>query len=291
MFKKIQKIRQRSDFRDNPIKAILKRVLWKFRWKLNHSPWLIPFSSRMKILLPNTGSGALIYYQDFSEPDTARFIQKILKPGMIFVDIGAHIGEYTLLSAELLGETGHIYAFEPQPKIYNLLESNIKVNQLKKISIESCALSNQEGKVEFTIFSEPSVSSIKTDLPNSSEQNYSITDTIQVSTITLDSYFGSLEDKIDLIKLDVEGAELMVFQGAKKYLEFSEATAPIWLFEFSPRNYKDFGYDAKDLFSLLESYGYIIYEYSNGQLNTISKGIKAKQRCNFVASKRELSWD
>lgn len=241
-------------------------------------------------MLPNTGSGALIYYQGFSEPDTAQFIQKILKPGMTFVDIGAHIGEYTLLSAEILGDSGHIYAFEPQPKIYSLLESNIKVNHLKKISIESCALSNQEGNVQFTIFSEPSVSSIKTDLPNSSEQNYRITNTIQVPTITLDSYFESLENQIDLIKLDVEGAELMVFQGANKYLELSEVTAPIWLFEFSPRNYKDFGYDAKDLFSLLESYGYMIYEYNNGQLHSISKDIKAERRCNFVASKKELSW-
>jgi len=60
-------------------------------------------SQGLRIRVPHGGAGALIYYQGFSEPQTARFVMRFLRPGMTFIDIGAHVGEYTLLAAQAVG--------------------------------------------------------------------------------------------------------------------------------------------------------------------------------------------
>ena len=58
------------------------------------------------MVAPKGGAGALIYYQGYSEPETARFLTAFLKPGMTFWDVGAHIGEYSLLAARCVGGAG-----------------------------------------------------------------------------------------------------------------------------------------------------------------------------------------
>jgi hypothetical protein len=87
---------QRPDFRRNPVHAIYKRLCWRVRWRLCSEPWLLRLPNGMHIVIPQSGSGALIYYQGWSEPEVASFLIRFLSPNMTFIDVGAHIGEYVL---------------------------------------------------------------------------------------------------------------------------------------------------------------------------------------------------
>jgi len=62
------------------------------------------------------------------EHDTVQIFQKLVKPGMTVIDVGAHIGFYTFLAARLVGDNGRVYAFEPNPEVYNILVRNIQIN-------------------------------------------------------------------------------------------------------------------------------------------------------------------
>ena len=106
---------QRSDFREHPIRALSLRAAWKVRWAVTREPWSLRLPTGQRILVLKSGAGALIYYQGFSEPETADFLLRFLGTGMCFLDVGAHIGEYSLLAAPIVGAAGSVHAFEPNP--------------------------------------------------------------------------------------------------------------------------------------------------------------------------------
>jgi hypothetical protein len=77
--------------------------MWHVRWWLRpREPWLVVSQDSVRLLTLHSGSGALIYYNGVSEPETTEFIKHVLRPGMVFVDVGAHLGEHTLLAAKIL---------------------------------------------------------------------------------------------------------------------------------------------------------------------------------------------
>ena len=87
----------------------------------------------------------LIYFDDFEKAEQ-RFINKFLRPGDIFVDVGANIGLFTLIAAKLVGKRGHVYAFEPSSRIHQRLIDNIKLNNLTNVSCYQLALSDRDGE-------------------------------------------------------------------------------------------------------------------------------------------------
>src|SRR2546425_89628 len=115
---------RRVDLRRNPLRAIHRRIAWRLRWKLvPNKLWLVRAHGSFPLLMTRSGAGALIYYQGASEPETANFIKCTLKPGMVFVDVGAHIGEYTILAAELVRPAGGGHPRVPHPPaFYGLLQ-------------------------------------------------------------------------------------------------------------------------------------------------------------------------
>ena len=260
--KRIQRFFGRSDFRKNPIEAILKRLLWRFHWTFSNRPYLISFAESLKISVPKSGSASLIYYQGFSELQTADFVMQFLKPGMTFVDVGAHIGEYTLLAAKLVGTSGKVHAFEPQTSLFPLLNKNIEINEIEHVNLNQSALSDRVGEIEFEIFDEPSVSSIRK--PKTTTENGKDSKIVSVPTTSLDCYCDSLGQKVNLIKVDVEGAEKLVFEGAKSLMELPPSEAPTWIFEYAPTAYSMFNYRTQDLLDLLKQYGYQVYQYLGG---------------------------
>src|SRR5665213_715101 len=122
---KLSRLRQRPDFRRNPVAAIRRRLWWRLRWAVSGQPWKIRLRNDIDMVAPKGGAGALIYYQGYSEPETARFLTAFLKSGMTFWDVGAHIGEYSLLAARSVGSVGHVHAFEQQPKVFEFLLRNV----------------------------------------------------------------------------------------------------------------------------------------------------------------------
>ncbi|MGI2905516.1 FkbM family methyltransferase [Tolypothrix sp. VBCCA 56010] len=261
-FERLKRFLARPDVKQNPAKALLKRLWWRLRWTLTDKPYVIQFTKNLKIGVPKTGSASLIYYQGYSELETADFIHHFLRPGMVVVDVGAHIGEYTLLAAEKVGTTGEVHAFEPQSHLFPILSNNVQMNQLSNVTLNCAAVSNAIGEIEFEVFDEPSVSSIRKQTQLSQDAKL-----VKVACTSLDTYWSNQQRQIDLIKVDVEGAEKMVFQGAEKILNQPSTKASTWLFEYSPKGYASFGYRPSDLLELLKRHDYKVWQYcGNGKI-------------------------
>lgn len=254
MITRILKIFNKPDFKKNPLKAFYRRIVWHTRWKLTQKPWIIKLSNNLTLRAPKGGAGASIYYQGSSEPEVARTIQKLLEPGMVFIDVGAHIGEYSLLASPLVGSLGSVHAFEPNPHVCKFLEMNIRTNKLKNVKLYQLAVSEKKGSTTFQVYDEPSIGSIsKLNDPHTNKTKESIV----VSTVRLDNILH--DNKVDLIKVDVEGAELFVMRGAEALLRLPDEVAPVIVFEVEPANYACFDYTPEDLFVLLRSFGYEVY--------------------------------
>jgi FkbM family methyltransferase len=146
-----------------------------------------------------------LYYFGIWEPSLTNFIEKRLKPGDTFVDVGANIGYYTILASKLVGPEGRVVAIEPSPKIYQLLQETLTINHAANVRALNCAAANEHAEV--SIFSGPPSNIGATSLiaKRAKEREDSI------QTHPLLALLTEIElSAVRLIKIDVEGFELPV---------------------------------------------------------------------------------
>jgi FkbM family methyltransferase len=165
----------------------------------------------------------------------------------VFFDVGAHIGEYTLLAAAR-GATVH--AFEPNPANAAFLRANVASNGLTNVTVHEAAVSDRECHVRFLAHRDPSLSAIWTG--RQTDGGYS---EITVRAIALDSV---AVPRVDVIKIDAEGAELAVLRGARAILARPPKVAPVVVFEFAPANYARFDFAPPEIVDFLTRHGYCI---------------------------------
>ena len=192
-----------------------------------------------KMFMDAKASGLVLtgYWEKYE----TELLKKIIEEGMTVVDIGAHIGYYTLIAANLVGEKGKVYAFEPEPENYSLLVKNIEINGYKNVVPVKKAVSNKIGTTKLFLGTAALHSIID------SEGNKK---SIEVQTTTLDDFFNKNE-KIDVIKIDAEGAEYMIFQGMSKILRDNNDV--IILTEFYPALLKKYIEPQKYLEELIKN--------------------------------------
>lgn len=162
-----------------------------------------------KLVIPRGYKQVTLYIEGY-EPGTTALISHLLKPGMTMVDIGAHLGYYTLLAALKVGKEGRVFAFEPDPYYFQFLTRNLKLNGIKEcVYTYQMAVADKDGTTTF--------------FPDRSDGRGNLyvpviyTRKIIVPTVALDSFFERLGwPKVDPIKIDVEGAEEAVFKGMKE---------------------------------------------------------------------------
>ncbi len=170
--------------------------------------------------------GKSLFLYGVWELHETRFMQRFLQPGMRFVDIGANIGYHTLIAARLVGESGAVYAFEPSDHTRRLLVRNLALNQARHVTVEAVAVTDFEGSIDF--------------FESQSEQYHVLSSTIPsdrlsavakpVRATTLDTFLAERGiDGVDMVKVDVEGAEISVFRGARALL--ASDRAPLLMFE------------------------------------------------------------
>lgn len=267
---------ERPDFRKNPGPAIAKRLMWRLRWAIRRDPWNLRLDDGSRILAQRGGAGALIFFQKSSDPDTASFLNAFLKPGMIFMDVGANIGEFTLRAARLVGNAGEVHAFEPSPDSFTLLEQNVSQNGYKIVHAVRAALSDSNGKASLRIEEDPSLNRL--DLVSEPQP----VPCLPVDSLRLDSYWAPQNRPIDLIKLDVEGAELLVLQGAERL-----AGMPLWFFEYSPENCACFGYDPSRILAVFQQRGYEIWSWEESRCTPASDFPDDRDR-NLIAAPKGI---
>lgn len=189
-----------------------------------------------------------------------------LKKGMTVLDIGANIGYYTVLMANRVGDSGRVIAFEPNPVVYDELKANIELNRFKNVEIMNIALSNTTGESVFFFPAEGR------EAHGSMRSNNTFTSTRieYVKTDRLDDvliWCGI--NKVDLIKMDVEGAELLVMRGANDLL--TGKLKPIIFFECAENQCSSFGFRVFDVLSEIVSFGYFIEQIDFGNWIAVPK--------------------
>ena len=164
--------------------------------------------------------------------DTIKIFEKYLTLGNNFIDIGANLAYMSINASKIVGPKGKIISFEPDNTIYNLLENNIFLNNVENIKLNKIGLSNYNGEASFNIATESGLSRLENKNNNLEGLILQTKTTIKVNT--LDSYIldNNLTNlKIHMIKIDVEGHELNILQGAINLLKDSK---PIIILEINP---------------------------------------------------------
>lgn len=189
-----------------------------------------------------------------------RFVYHHLQTGNIVFDVGANAGLFALIAAKKVGSTGHVYAFEPGLRELQLLRNNIAINHLNNITVVDCAVSDKVGTAQFAI----SVDGAMNSLAQTKHPSQKIQEWREVKLTTLD-YFIEQQSikKVDFIKIDVEGAEKKVLQGAIKLL--GSSNAPEILCEFCDATATVFNSSGSDLWDTFVGLGFHLFRISNAK--------------------------
>jgi FkbM family methyltransferase len=152
------------------------------------------------------------------EPEETELVKKLIRPGDVFVDVGANLGYYSLIAAR--SGASHVYAFEAQPSTYELLGKNVIINWMTKfITYENLAVYSHTTDLEFFVRDHyPGNSSLGYTPPDQLRKWFDTTTPVKVHAVSVDDYFADKPGRIDLLKVDVEGAEPAVFEGARRTL-------------------------------------------------------------------------
>ena len=241
------------------------------------------------------------------EPETVAFFKRYVKSGMVVLDVGAHVGYYTRLFSGLVGSSGLVIAFEPHPVHFHFLTKN--VGKWPNVRLIPKAVGTEAGTV--TIYDSPVESggaslgwfeekwkavkreNLKEIAPRLKKLEE--TPVWEVEMARIDDVLRELAvSRVDVVKIDVEGAEVLALRGAKQVLSGTEA---LIVFEVAPENLRGFGYVVEDLVGLLEEYGYRKFGvltdrgveiYKPCQIAELSTEIEVNDYINCVASKGEL---
>lgn len=194
------------------------------------------------------------------EPAVVRLFERVIRRGMVALDIGANVGHHTVMLSRLVGPTGRVHAFEPDPRTFVDLRTNVQANRGANVQIINSALAAETGKAPLYRGTESMVSSLRPTV-------HSGIDATSVAVDTLDRWSATSQlSRIDFIKLDVEGAELAVLRGAEKTLRRWQ---PLLVTEVSIHG-KGFGNDHMDVTAALRSQGYALFEVGPFPLRTFS---------------------
>jgi FkbM family methyltransferase len=151
----------------------------------------------------------------FEESGSLSYLRTIVKPSDLILDVGANIGEYTLFFSELVGKSGRVIAFEPDPINRELLQSNLQRNSIENALVEAWCISDRKGAE--TLFSR-SFGSHESSITRGSNGKRAL-QSIQVDSISLDEYCQEKGISPKGVKVDVEGAEELVLKGMKETIK------------------------------------------------------------------------
>lgn len=204
---------------------------WRVRGHMRLGSWMSRlFPSMQNVAVPHHAGELHLDLRDLdqqrifldggvkAEPDEVALVQTLVKPGNIVMDVGAHLGVYSTMLAELVGPSGLVLAYEPHPTMIYL--NAIPYQQL---IVRPFAVSEQEGAIGFETDRSSALSHVST----------TATSTSNLKSVTLDQEVARLKlPKVDFLKIDVEGHEEFALRGASRLL--TNDSPPILLFEFVP---------------------------------------------------------
>jgi len=242
---------------------------WTAHWPLAHGvalpraiqPFFLPFTPvwvqvepHVKMLLdPDDYVSHTILETGTWEPESWAAVREHLGSGATFVDIGAHIGTYSLRAAPIVGPGGRVIAIEPNPETVRKLEGNIQASGAHTVTVEPFACSDAEAMLE--LFAGPRSNSGETSLSrtNATRDEHAGA-SYKVRARPLDAILQEAGvTRVDAVKIDVEGAELLVLKGAGQTLDRFH---PVVLIEVVDQQLRSMGTSAKDVYEFFHAHRY-----------------------------------
>jgi len=208
--------------------------------------------SRMYVDSRDVGVAPFLLEWGFYEKFETALFKKLIKKGMVVVDIGANIGYYTLLAAHLVGDEGRVFAFEPDPHNFSLLCKNIEINGHRNVIPVRKAVFSKSGKMKLFLD--------KSNLGGHSLSgaNVDMGVSIMVEATSLDDYLKNTNCKIDVIKMDVQGSEMEVLEGMTDTINRNDDLKIIT--EFWPMGIRNSGSSPMGFLNKLIECGFGLYQ-------------------------------
>jgi FkbM family methyltransferase len=244
------------EFRKHPVRVSSGVVSWEIH-KLLSRNMALELDGLKLTARPIDGNGRLICYFGTKFDTIFDFLKTYLKQGMVFVDVGANIGSHAINAARLVGASGAVFAFEADPDTYRLLDENIKSNGLRNIVLKQTCVSDHVGTLSFYKHKD----SAKSSIIDRGER-----DSVTLPSDTLDNLIPA-NTKIDILKVDVEGAELSVLSGARTVFSDHRRPSIVIIEVFDVRDNQD---KSEGIREVLEGYGYKFYLFDGHVLIPLS---------------------
>ena len=216
---------------------------------------------KIKMYLDHTSyMGGSLYWTGYHHINESLYLKKIIKTDMNFVDIGANQGEFSLLACSLI-QKGKVISFEPVDDLNSLLTKNIKANNFKNIEINHYGLSDKVGTLP--IFNSKKTKNNNEGLSSlySSENRSEFLQNVELKVFD-EEYFQIL-DRLDFIKIDIEGAELYALKGMQKSINKFK---PIILIEICEDMFDVAGYSLDDILIFFKELNYEAFKLFRGNL-------------------------
>lgn len=234
------------------IKHRVRRFYWKkrFRGKSKKEKVMPLFFGDINIRLAEA-LGGNIYSEYMHEISETKFLQNYCNEDWVCLDIGANIGYYSVLLSTLCPK-GRVIAVEPIPANAKFTQQNLDRNNITNCDVECAALSDEVGERQFNLVADSAFSGFK------STGRKTGSESILVKTLTpimLLEKFGL--KKLDLIKIDIEGAEPIVFKAFEAV--FKNNRPKYILSECNTKNLVTYGYQVSEFLVMMEDYGYDVF--------------------------------
>jgi FkbM family methyltransferase len=240
---------------------LVRRALWKLvrhkgsRYRVI-CPWLQ--DTTLELVL-SSDIGRCVWVAGCFEPNEMYLLSKLLGTGCSFVDVGANIGLYTLPAARLVGPSGKVLSFEPSPREGAFLKRNVERNSLSWVSVDDRAVGDLENGRALLHLADEQHGGQNT-LGSVVYEKVRLVADADVAMTTLDRAIVEHGlDGVDVLKIDVEGAEFKVLSGARNLLGKSR---PVLMMELQEESLLAQGASSRQVLELLRGFDYEVYSYA-----------------------------
>lgn len=218
-----------------------------------------------------TALSAALWIDPRDRESDQEFLESVLGPGDVVVDVGANIGNTALAAASRVGPGGRVLAFEPHPRTHAFLLENVALNDARQVEVVNAAVGDRPGTVKFSSLSADDINRVLA----SGEADSGLT----VPVRTLDEALAGVA-RIDLLKIDVEGYEKRVLEGAGDVL----ARTACVFYESVEADCAREGYSTSDLVAMLQDRGFrVLRRVRDGGVIALERGYRSTSIENLIA--------
>ena len=228
--------------------------------------------------------GASLYFGIPFEPHEQHAVRNLVSPGDVFLDVGANIGQYSLIASRLVGPEGTVHAFEPAPATGRMLLKNVRLNGLSNVVVNRMAVSDRAGDAELLVNRESGLTSL------GRTGRGEVVGVERVPCITLDAYIEQHSiGRVGFLKVDVEGYEGHVLRGAQDLLEREEDL--VVMCELAEKNLGPLRQSRDRILDWIGDRGYEVWQINSqtgGLVDCGRNGVSDRDQ-NFVFARPSLA--